>query len=86
MTMTIPTTSSTIDEIAAIYNRIVRRRDLRPDDRLSNDPTLDSLKLLEFIVEIEERFAVDLVTDENFRTIETFAQLAAHVEAAVQCS
>jgi len=87
MTMTTATVTgaSSADAIASIYNRVVRRRDLRPDDRLSSDPTLDSLKLLEFIVELEEHFDVDLITDDSLRRVETFAELTAHVDTALQC-
>jgi len=64
------------ESIQASYQRVTRqRRQLRDDDRIVEDLSLDSLAMMELLVEIEDRFEVALFDAPQAQRVETVGDL-----------
>jgi acyl carrier protein len=75
------TTSDVITAIEEIYGRLKRiHRDLRPSDRIVADLEVDSLATLEILVELEQRFDVNLVDNPRATKVDTVGDLVELIE------
>jgi acyl carrier protein len=70
------TDDAVLESIQTSYQRVTRqRRQLRDDDRIVEDLSLDSLAMMELLVEIEDRFEVALFDAPQVQQVETVGDL-----------
>lgn len=67
------------EQLLEILREIQPYEEINQDTLLLDEGILDSLTMVEFIVEIEDKFLVDIpermITEENFQKIETIESL-----------
>lgn len=70
------TDGTVLESIQASYQRVTRQqRQLRDDDRIAEDLSLDSLAMMELLIEIEDRFEVALFDAPQAQQVETVGDL-----------